>query len=247
MTGKVIPAKGSIEMPMSMKTAHSPGKKAAQVNLVFEGINQLLAVRLEAETAYAVRANPVYIDALAPERMTGFFELLSGDGRPFVVKSVDGKPAQTADGAEMKPATRQVVKYDLTKPGLHPSVPPFLIVETDHPKCPVIDLRVRHSSTRITPLLNIAEFRSSVGVIRNGTAFDFEIEVKNAGQVRVARAVPGRKEATAVIVEQRPEGESLMVKIRMIAEGMPSGPFLFPCTLEAPGKNTDLWIFGTVQ
>jgi len=247
MTGKVIPPKGSIEMPMSMKTAHSPGKKAAQVNLVFEGLNQLLAVRLEAETAYAVRANPVYIDALSPERMTGFFELLSRDGRPFTVKSVDGRPAQTADGVAMKAAPRQVVRYDLTKPGLSRSIPPFLIVETDHPDCPVMDLRVRHESTRITPLLNIAEFRAGVGAMQNGTPVEFEIEVKNAGALRLTRVVPQRGEFAAVIVDQKPDGESVLVKIRLLATGMPIGPFLFPCTLEAPGKNTDLWIYGAVR
>ena len=247
MTGKVIPALGSIDMPMSMKTAHSVGDKVAQVNIVFEGLNQLMSVRLEAETAYAVRANPVHIDALAPERMTGFFELLSTDGKPFLVRSVDGKPPVTADGVPMKPASRQVIRYDLTKPGLRQTVPPFLIVETDHPNCPVLDLRVRHESTRITPLLNLAEFRTNVGVLRNGGATEFQIEVKHAGQTRVTGVATSRKDIVAALGEQKSDGDSLLVKVKLLPTSMPNGPVLFTCTLEAPGKNTDLWIYGTVR
>lgn len=247
MTGKVIPAQGFLEMPMSMKTAQSVGKKVAQVNLVFDGLNQLMSVKLEAETAYAVRANPAFIDALAPERMAGFFELLSTDGQPFTVKTVDGKPAVTADGLPMQAGTRQVVRYDLTKPGLRPGVPPFLIVETDHPKCPALDLRVRHETTRITPLLNLAEFRSNVGVLQNAAATDFEIEVKNAGANRLTGVSSSRPEVAASIVEQKSDGDSLLVKIRLVPKGMPIGPFLFTCTLEAPGKNTDLWLYGTTR
>ena len=247
MTGKVIPARGSIEMPMSMKTSHSVGLKVAQVNLVFEGLNQLMSVRLEAETAYAVRANPAYVDALAPERMAGFFEVMSTDGQPFTVKTVDGKPAVTADGLPMKPAALQVVKYDLSSSGLHRAVPPFLIVETDHPKCPVLDLRVRHATTRIAPLLNLAEFRSNVGVLQNGTPAEFEIEVKHAREMRLSGVRTSRAEVEASILEQKSDGDSLLVKIRLLPKSMPIGPFLFTCTLEAPGKNSDLWLYGTTR
>ena len=247
MTGKTIPAKGSLEMPMSMKTSLSVGKKTAQVNMVFEGLDQLLEIKLVAETAYAVRANPAYVDALAPERMKGFFELLSSDGTPFVVKSVDGRPPESADGSPMKPATRQVVRYDLTKPGLQRGVPPFLIVETDHPKCPALDLRVRHDSTRITPVLNFAEFRTNVGVIQNGTPSEFEIELKHAGELRVDRVTSNHKEIAAALLDQKSDGDALLVKVKLMPVGMPAGPFLFTCTFGSGAKTSDLWIYGVAR
>lgn len=247
MTGKTIPAKGSIEMPMSMKTSLSVGRKTAQVNMVFEGLEQLLEIKLVAETSYAVRANPAYIDALAPERMKGFFELLSNDGTPFMVKTVDGRPAESADGSPMKPATRQVVRYDLTKPGLQNSVPPFLIVETDHPKCPALDLRVRHDTTKISPVLNFAEFRTNVGVIQNGTPTEFEIELKHAGALRVDRVASRRTEIAAALVEQKSDGDALLVKVRLMPVGMPAGPFLFTCTFGSGAKTSDLWIYGVAR
>lgn len=247
MTGKTIPAKGSLEMPMSMKTSLSVGKKTAQVNMVFEGLEQLLEIKLVAETAYAVRANPAYIDALAPERMKGFFELLSTDGKPFMVKTVDGRPAETSDGTVMKPAMRQVVKYDLTKSGLRRGVPPFLIVETDHPKCPALDLRVRHDTTKISPILNFAEFRSNVGEVRNGTPTEFEIELKHAGSLRVDRVVANHKEMTATLLDQKSDGDALLVKVRLLPVGMAPGPFLFTCTFGSGQKASELWIYGVAR
>lgn len=247
MTGKTIPANGVLEMPMSMKTSHSVGRKTAQVNMVFDGLEQLLEIKLVAETAYAVRANPAFVDALAPERMKGFFELLSTDGAPFMVKSVDGRPALTADGAPMKPATRQVVKYDLTNSGLGTGIPPFLIVETDHPKCPVLDLRVRHETTKIAPVLNFAEFRTNAGVLQNGTPTEFEIELKHAGPMRVDRVESRHKEVQAFIVDQKSDGDSLLVKVKLLPTGMPIGPCLFTCRFGAGSKTSDLWIYGLVR
>lgn len=261
MAGKSIPAKGTIDMPMSMKTARSVGKKAAQVALRFEGVATPLIVRIDAETAYAVRANPTYIDALAPERMAGFFELLSTDGTPFVVRTVDGKPARTADGTEMKPALRQVIKYDMRAPGLLSVVPPFLIVETDHPKCPVLDLRVRHETTRISPTLNFAEFRENIGVVENGKPIEFEVILKHATRKRlkpgttveesvpvaVDRIVPNHKEWTAELVGSKFDGDSLLVTVRLKPVGMPAGPFLFTCTLGAGAESSELWIYGSTR
>jgi hypothetical protein len=244
MTGQTIPAKGYLEMPMSMKMSRAVGKKVAKVDLQFEGIRVPLSVQLDAETAYAVRANPPFIDALAPERMAGFFELIASDGQPFTVKSVDGKPAASADGTAMKPATRQVVKYDFGTPGLKRGVPHFLIVETDHPKCPVLDLRVRHETTRIAPILNFAEFRENLGTVENGKPVEFEIELKKAGSKRVDRVTANHKEFKAEIVGQKSDGDSVLVTVRMTPVGVPQGPFLFTCTFGAGQQASDLWIYG---
>jgi hypothetical protein len=250
MTGKTIPARGFLEMPMSMKTPQSVGKKTAQVNMVFEGLNQLLAVRLEAETAYAVRANPPYVDALAPERMKGFFEVLSTDGKPFTVTAVAGGPARTADGSPQKPAQRQVVTYDFTAGG---SVPPFLIVETDHPECPVFDLRVRHETTRIAPALGFAEYRANLGAMAPKSSATFELEIKHAGADRVAMVESLDPRAKTELVGQRADGDSVVAIVKVDDLGLPAGTFLFPCRFTSTGgtggqpKAADFWLYGTVR
>ena len=246
MAGKVIPPKGTIEMPMSMKTSHSVGERAAELIVLFQGMEQQMVLRLDAETAYAVRGNPAYIDALAPERMKGAFELLSADGKPFRVLTVDGKPAATADGAPMVAATRQVVRYDFTADPSKP-VPPFLIVATDHPDCPVMDLRVRHETTRIKPALAFAEFRSNVGVVPAKGSAEFEIELKMMGDSRVQGVVSLNPAARTEIVSQTGDGQNLMVKVRFTDLGLPAGTFLFPCRFASGSKSADLWLYGLVK
>lgn len=247
MVGKVIPAKGSIDMPMAMQTSRSVGMRTAMVTLVFDGIQAPLAVKIDAETAYAVRANPAYIDALAPERMQGFFELIASDGTPFTVRTVDGKPAQAPDGVPVQPGTRQIVRYDLASPGLTQGVPPFVIVETDHPKCPVLDLRVRHETTRITPAIALAEFRSNVGIVPAKGTVEFEIELKHMGAARVERVTSNRKEWKAELVGQKADGDSVLLKVRLTDLGAMPGPFLFTVALGSGPKSADLWIYGVLR
>lgn len=246
MAGKVIPAKGFLEMPMSMKTSKSVGLKSAQINMVFDGVEQMLAVRIDAETAYAVKANPAYIDALAPDRMKGYFEVLSRDGSSFSVLTVDGRPAQTADGSPMQAGPRHVLRYDFTALGGRP-VPPFLIVETDHPKAPLLDLRVRHETTRITPALNFAEFRDNIGVLAAGGSAEFEIEVKKMGAARVTSVASSDPRAKCELLGQRADGESVLVKVRFTNLGLPKGVFLFPCKFSAGQVSADLWLYGCVR
>jgi hypothetical protein len=51
MAGKVIPAGGSIEMPMSMKTSQTPGTKTAVVNMAFKGLGQVMVLKIDAAEA----------------------------------------------------------------------------------------------------------------------------------------------------------------------------------------------------
>jgi len=251
MLGKIIPAGGSIEMPMSMKTAHTPGTKTAVVNMAFDGINQVMVVKIQAETAYAVRATPNFIDALTPERMTGTFELASADSVPFVVKSVDGRPAVTADGSPMKPAVKHTLRYDFGAPSplsqKFLAVPPFLIIETDHPKCPVLDMRVRHATTRITPAFGFAEFRANCGAMPSKGSTEFELEVKHMGVLRISGVQSLVSNAKTELVGQRPDGDSVLVKVRVTDLGLPSGTFLFPCRFTGNGKTSDFWLFGSIR
>jgi hypothetical protein len=251
MVGKVIPARGSIEVPMAMKTSHTPGTKTAVVNMAFKGITQVMVLKIQAETAYAVRAAPNFIDALAPERMQGTFELVSADGTPFTVKSVDGRPPVSADGSPMKAATMHTLRYDFTKPsplcGTFLAVPPFLIVETDHPKCPILDMRVRHATTRITPAFGFAEFRANCGAMSAKGSSEFELEIKLMRKMRIGSVQSLLPAFQTQLVSQTPDGESVLVKVRVTDLGAQPGPFLFPCRFTGNGKTSDFWLFGTIR
>lgn len=246
MTGKTIPARGYLEMPMSMKSSNSTGERKAKVNMVFEGLDQLLSIDLIAESAYMVRANPPHVDALAPERMKGFVELAARDNQPFTVLTVDGKPATSADGTPMKPAARQVVAYDFTQLGGRP-VPPFLIIETDHPKSPLLDLRVRHETTRITPALPFGEFRSNLGVLAAGGSTEFEVHLKTTSPLTLT-AVKSLDPAFKVeLIGQTSDADGALAKVRFTDVSLPKGMFLRKCRFETAAKSEDFLLYGSIR
>ncbi len=246
VTGKTIPARGFIEMPMALKTSNSVGKRSATIDLVFEGVAQLLSVRIDAETAYAVRANPPFIDALAAERMSGSFELVASDGVAFRVLTVDGRAAQNLDNSPMVSAARQVVRYDFNATPTRP-VPPFVIVETDHPKCPLLDLRVRHETTKIAPALSFSEFRGNMGVLAAKGSSDYELLIKHAGAARISLVSSLNPAARTELLEQTADGDSLLVRFRLTDVSLPQGMFLFPCRFTSGQKSADFWLYGSVR
>lgn len=246
MVGKVIPARGSIEMPMAMKTAKSVGKRSATVSLAFEGLQQLLVVMIECETALPIRATPPFIDALAAERMKGSFEVAAQDGLPFRILSVDGKPPVFADGsAGTDPRASQRLAYDFTAPGF--TVPKYVLVETDRADCPIVDLRVRHASTHIKPPFKIAEFRSSAGRIAPGGSGSFEVEIKELGTQRVTSVRSLSPDAAVRLENQKADGLSVLVTVAVTPRAGFTGLLAFPVEITVGSRRHEQLVFASVR
>ena len=246
MEGKVIPARGMLEMPMSMKTAKSVGKRSANIQLAFEGLRQVLMVSIECETALPIRATPAYIDALAPERMKGSFEIGAQDGQPFRVIAVDGKPPVLVGGDPgAAPRATYRLAYDFTAPGFR--VPKYVIVETDRGDCPLIDLRVRHETTRIEPPFKVAEFRSSAGRIAPGGSGTFELEIKNLGDQRVTGVRSLSPDATVRLEGQKADGSSVLITVAVTPRPGFEGLLAFPVELVAAGKRYEHLVYASVR
>lgn len=265
ITGKVIPAGGMLPMPMSMKTSASTGEKVAAVKLMFEGHPDPVQVVIRSEVAYSIRATPPFIDVQqapktpqgtpdTPRPLAGTFTLTSNDGKPFRVISVLGaEPVYAGASAGFKPGSdaprsTYTLAYDFsaTPPT---SIPAYVIVETDRPDCPALDLRVRHENTHIKPTFKIAEFRSAVGRIEPGKSGRFELEIKEIGGRKVASVTSKNPAmATARLLEQKPDGKSVLMSAEVVPAAGFRGPLYFPVTITLDdGRSTDLWVFGSVR
>jgi len=241
LDGKVIPAKGELSFPLSMKVS-STGLKLAGIQIVIEGMDSVLQVDMRAEVVYSVRAvtqnspggawDP-YIDAdTNPERVRGEVTVGTLDRTPFRVLSVGGRPPQFLGwDASQPPRASYRVKYDVSARDCD-SMPRYLIIETDRPDAPLIDMRVRHKCTHIRPQVSFAEFRANAGVISPGHPGVFEIEVKNAatpaGPIRVTGVTSTRPELKARLVNQTFDGKSVLLTVELTPTGSASGVMLFP-------------------
>ena len=79
------------------------------------------------------------------------------------------------------------------------------------------------------------------------SSMEFEVELKHMRGARIASVQSQSPSFQTQMVSQTPDGDSVLVKVRVTDLGAPTGPFLFPCRFSGNGKTSDFWIFGTVR
>ena|GEM_PF-3856040 len=137
-----IAPNGEFVLQVRVKGRNTVGPLHTQANLFFEHRAEPYVVKVEGKVSRAISATPSIIDVLVfagrnPEpSMTGDITLKSEDGLSFRVLSVQGKPV-----ADSKPATTHTVQYNFE--GVEQKdMPIWFVIETDHPKAPLVELRV---------------------------------------------------------------------------------------------------------
>jgi hypothetical protein len=245
--GKVIPARGELEMALSMKMSKAPIRKFADVKLMFEGMKQILQVQLAAEVAYAVRADPPFVDITAGKPRTGTFTLSSVDGNPFSVLSMHGKPPVFVgfDSSKDAPRPSYVLQYDFST--LTGNAPKFLVIETDRAEAPVIDLRVRHETTHIKPPVKLGEFRSNAGRIAPGAKGEFELEIEQLGSNRVTGVRSLWDGAAVSLLDQRGDGKNVVIRCEVAPAATTTGMFLFPVEISIGATKFEHMVLGAVR
>lgn len=153
LSGAVIRPGESRSFATSFKAPLEPGEKTATIILLAQDTSgpQRTHLRLRGMITMAVRAEPPYVDALRGVT-TGTTRISSTDDRPFRIRSTDGAAPVYADGfdpASDEPRNAYTVQWtiparsDAECEGMRL----WWVVETDHPDCLVLPLRVRHECT----------------------------------------------------------------------------------------------------
>ena len=232
MLGKEIPAGGTLDVPMSLRTSGATGEKTAQVVLAFEGLPGIVELSIRCEVTYPVRGvqlNPLpgggvrrdpYVNAYDfPANVRGEVTVESIDGKPFRVRSVDLKPPVFVDFDPVNQGPRESyrVRYDFTaEPGR--GVPKYLIIETDRPDARLIDMRVRHDSTRISPSFSFGQYRENFGVLEPGKTHTFDLEIKHANGVRIDSVLSMDPRIDSKVLGQKPGADDgILVTVALTA------------------------------
>ena len=238
LDGTVIAPGATLDVPASMRAPASTGQKQVVVNVVLQGIPNVVELRMVGEIAFPVRATTSvqgkdvpYVDADSdPSRVRGTVKLKSTDGKPFLVRAVQGQPPviEAFDPAKDAPRAEYTVAYDLTPLA---RVPPFLVIETDHPGARLIDLRVRHATTHIKPVLSLAEFRVNAGCVKVGAATALDIEIKNLGMMQVTGVKSADPRFTATMAGQSGDAKLRTVAFTLVASPQAAGFSMLPVTI----------------
>jgi hypothetical protein len=154
LEGKTIQPGGSLPFAVSLEPKSGLGEKREGLRLIFADHQALVTYVFRAEVSLPVRAEPPHLTAVDDRTkqliLTGEFELTARDDRPFRVLAVHGGPPDLVgfDPGRDEPRSSYTVRWDITDMNASGTVPWFLVVQTDHPAAPLVDLRIRHPSTK---------------------------------------------------------------------------------------------------
>ena len=198
LAGAVVLAGGSIPFSATFSAPTEPGVKDAYIQLVFitGGRQSHAKINLQAVITMPVRATPPYVEALRGVT-TGRVRVESIDGRPFRIISTNGETPIYADGFD--PQNDQLRNtYDLqwTIPARATAncqgMRLWWVLETDHPDCPILPMRVRHECTGLKADPNwrqrtwrFSEFIAQLGALQGGVPVEVDIDIVNEKNVRI--------------------------------------------------------------
>lgn len=247
MTQNIIPPRGESTLNYEIDVRGTIGPLRKPINIRVAGVDQYYEVVVQGELQYPVRCNPPTIvpNGVGESEIT----LTASDGVPFTVMSVDGS---TPDVVSRNPpdgpkALSWKLRFNVAR-----KWPFAVVVETDHPKAPVIDLRVMHSSVsdkEINYFKNINEIAIgrhmiNFGVVKPGgeATCDFYITRVKDHQQPIDVATDGGDMKLSVVELfpwRRPDDDGVRLKVKF-KEGM-TGTKLFPVYVTSNGKTNRTW------
>lgn len=259
--GATIPPRGAVGIPMTLQVPSTTGEKKAAVNTILEPGGKGPRLTLTAISAYAVQAvatspaggDTLWVDALKPEGLSGRIRLAATDGRPFRVLSLNGVAPVTLQG-DGQAATTQVIAYDL-RGETSTTMPKWMLVETDHPEAPMIDMRVRHMASRLPHQFSGYEVKvqfdgyiANVGRVTPGTTATFDVELKQFKRRRL-KALQSGNPGFAVKLLKRTDGDGDRVRVTASITPSPDvrGPFICPVDFVTENGRETMYVIGTIR
>lgn len=251
--GTVIPPGESVVLEAALDGSPNPGPKTASVKVLISGFARPIEVDLKAEISLPIRAIPPYINAVRDQNPTGRFVIESITGKTFRICSLHGATPTFLgfDPETDEPRSKYILTYDLKN--VPAPYPRYLMVVTDDPDVPIVDLYLRHETTmpQVNRSLRVhGGFRHPFGTIIQGTSTEMEIGLEVTGD-RVATVISGTPDARVDLVKTRSEtiGDKIVTfhKIKVTPAKDFVGPLYFMMTfMTSSGQSADIPVFGLV-
>lgn len=259
--GTVIPAGASLPLRASLTAPTKPGDKVAQIVIVFEsgGRQQHAKVEFAGVVTLPILVDPPYVDALKGVK-SGTVRLHAQDGRPFRIVSSNGKAPVLADGSDPAGAPRSdyALQWDVNYADREEDCGGeriWWIVETDHPDCPIIPLRIRHECTGL--LIDRthqergwlpAEYLANLGTIRAGKSVEVEVAIRNWNNIEIYAVESLSPDATAELVSTAdPPGETTTCRVRFTPREGYEGMLYAMVNFKSPTGDKDFAFVAQVR
>ena len=254
LSGTVIPPGGSIDLEAKLDGASNTGPKTASIKVLFDGYSVVQVVDLKAEIALPIRAIPPYINAVRNQNRQGRIVVESIDGEPFSVCSIHGLAPTFLgfDPATDTPRSQYIVTYDLDT--MPTPFPRYLVIETDRPDTPMVDVYLRHETTLPKPNRNLrmaGGFRFPLGLIKQGGYVDIEVSFDTVSQpiaTVISESSDCRAELLGTRTEETDKGLLTFVMIRVTPASDYEGVLYAPLSaMTSGGEIAAFNVFGIVS
>ncbi len=261
LTGTVVPAGGSVPFSATFSAPTEPGVKDAYIQLVFNagGRQGHMKINLQGVITMPVRATPPYVDALKGVT-TGRVHVESVDGRQFRIISANGETPTFVDGFD--PQTdqpRNAYQIKWTIPARTTAncqgMRLWWVIETDHPDCPILPMRVRHECTGLNADPNwrqrtwrFSEFIAQLGALQGGVPVELDVDIVNKGNVRIYAAESRSSAADAELLStSRRSGDITSCRVRFTPHRGVQGMLYAMVLFRSDSGSKDIAFIGRVM
>ncbi|MBL0926766.1 MAG: DUF1573 domain-containing protein [Phycisphaerales bacterium] len=255
LTTRVIPPGGSVPVKARLDIRGMLGQARKSANVVFEGYARPVVLNIRGTMSYAVQVSPSPIRPMGQRRLT--IQCRSLDGTPFRVLRVGGRAPKVvaAEPSGVKPGERavaQTLELDFTGE----SYPFVLLIETDHPAAPVVDVNIYDSEVSNRELPFVRNWRevgvdrqhASVGVIAAGGSAEFDQVVIRPDASKPLDLLVDSEDIRAEIVSRTPTEpgrERVIVKVTNLATS--EKPLLASLRFRSNGLDARMWAVGVLR
>lgn len=251
LTKRTIKPGETVTLQATLEATPEPGILDRAIYVYAKGYAQPAILALRADVNYGIRAHIEY-DTPEDSRM-GIVQLTSADGRPFRVVSANFTAPVFVDGFDPShdaPRSEYTIRHDLSSapPGM---LPPWFIIETDHPDSPIIDLPVipeGEEVRRLRPWI-VSTGRVMVGQIGPGEWRDFVVTLRGVREdalnsIESLAGEPG--EARVMLMGIEPAKDGMAARFRVAAAPDARGVVMEKLTIQAKGHDESLYILGRI-
>jgi len=249
LAGTKIPPGGSVELKATMKAQSAPGKKSAEVKVLFDGYSQVVPVQLKQEVSLPIRVSPSYLNVVAGQPQTGRTVIESIDKQPFRICAIGGKRPNLVgfDPEKDAPRSQYILDWDFNRDFQPGEAKRYWLIETDRQDCPLVDIFVRHESTVLLPRGVVAtEYRHTFGRLEQGTSHDFVLELTKLNpDERIVAAASASSLAKVDLISSELEGDVMRVSLRVVPNPDTIGLAWIPFSVyTSAGRQADQAVWG---
>ncbi len=265
LAGRMIRSGGYIDFSTTMTMKSGLGDKMEKITIYFEpGGERAAVVYFNAVVSLPIQLDPPYLAASEQDETTkrwiqtrsGEITLTALDGRPFSVLRAHGLSPDFVgfDPAVDTPRAQYTIRWDLDR--FEGVIPWFWVIETDRPDCPIIDARIRHSSTLLSRPRGRRwvpkDQRLLVGIVRKGEPFEVTTTIEYPKNYLPD---PGRAVVTsestlfaAELLEAQVEGSHLSYRVRLTVNKSAAPGLLYgTLAIGADGFTAPLYVVGRIE